>query len=356
MARLVFAAHDPGGARMLAPMAGPARRKGFGLTFLAAGPALDIWRDGGETVATLDAKSVAGLEKSFLDADLLVTGTGFSDFEKDLWDSFRGIGVPSLAAIDSWSNFKLRFVRDLGGHDGLADVQPDAIAVVDEFSRRAIEEEGWRRARLFVVGQPHLESYVPRIRGMRDSATNTASAVPGLVFFSEPIEEDYGDKRRGFNQFDVARSVVDALIEAGIEAVLEIKSHPRESAGKWRAWAGDIPTGGLEVKLSGRPVDELLIEADGVLGMTSMVLIEAHLARIPTLSLQPGRSGIINPVIDDIITVISDSAAIGGGIEEFVSGLPFKPDVHPNTEAIIRGAADRFMEAIEKMAALETNP
>ncbi len=350
MAELVFAAHDPGAARMLVAIADPSRKKGLKITFLGAGPAVDVWRLEGETVIAVDAdfeRLPGGMVER---TGLLVTGTGFTDFEKNLWQTFRSGGVASLGAIDSWSNFQLRFAFDSGRG---ATVQPDAIAVIDDKSRRRIEEGGWYKGQLFVVGQPHLEAFVPRIRRLREQKKHPSSEPKKLVFFSEPIEEDYGRERRGFNQFEVAKLIIDSLAEAGYEQTVEIKKHPRESADKWQSWAVDR---GMKVILSNRSVDDLLIEADGVLGMTTMSLIEASLVGIPTLSLQPGRREILNPVIDDMVAVVAEPDKAVDAVKLFMTNLFAQSNVKPDMKPMIKGSASRFIDAIEKMMVAETIP
>ncbi len=350
MANLVFAAHDPGAARMLAAIAGPARQKGFRLTFLGAGPAVDVWRSEGETVIAVDADFKQLPDNIAEKADLLVTGTGFTDFEKNLWQMFRTGGVGSLGAIDSWSNFRLRFVLN---SDGVTEIQPDAIAVIDDKSRRKIEDGGWYKGPLFIVGQPHLETYVPRIRKLKRQKNHQPDNTRKLIFLSEPIEEDYGKERRGLTQFEVAGLMIDGLASAGYEQAIEIKRHPRENADKWRAWTTGT---GTNVILSDRSVDDLLIEADGVIGMTTMSLIEASLVGIPTLSLQPDRVEILNPIIDDMVHVVTEPDKIVDAIKIFMTKLFAESNVNHDMEPMIKNSISRFIGAIEKMQDAETIP
>lgn len=337
MALIALAAHDPGGAAVLAAAAPALRARGHGLLWLPAGPAGRLWREAGEYVpAAIDhAAAAAALERE--SPTLLLTGTSFFEgFERALWSVGRKFRIPSLAVLDSWTNIELRFAPAEGPAE-----QPDALGVIDDDTRAQIAAAGWCRARIFVVGQPHLAARTERL--IRRRKNRPGGSAKRIVFFSEPIIEDFGRDARGFTQFEVATLAAQAL--AGSPGVvLDVKPHPREAESGWRDWLARAPN----ARLAAEDTETLLAAADGILGMTTMVLIEATLAGIPALSLQPGRPNILNPMIEEMVPVVAREpdavAALTGWLSEF--GRPLIPS--PRIGELLNGAA-RLVAAAEEI-------
>ena len=89
-----------------------------------------------------------------------------------------------------------------------------------------------------------------------------------MIVFSEPIREDYGDTR-GFDQFEVFEGLMVEYDQAAHSEIV-VKPHPRE----------DAPLGNTSSKDAHSCLRRRRGSPDGmrrVIGMTSMVLIEAHL-------------------------------------------------------------------------------
>ena len=307
MARLALAAHDPGGAAVLAAAAPDLRAAGHDLFWLPGGPAAKLWREAGEAAPEAMAAPAAAAALERAGPELLLTGTSFHDgFERALWAAARRLRVPSLAVLDAWTNIERRFQSSDG-----ASEQPDAFGVMDEATRADVAAAGWCRARLFVTGQPHLAARTERLKRLRRG--RRGGERKQVVFFSEPIIEDFGPTARGFTQFTVATLAAEAL-GANLRVHFSIKPHPRESESGWRDWLTRAPRATLAVG----DTESLLGGADGILGMTTMVLLEAALAGIPVLSLQPDRVGPTNPLLDSTVPVVARRA----DVPRLLSGWP----------------------------------
>src|SRR5438128_2414188 len=89
--------------------------------------------------ADIDEKWVTARLQSD-NASTLVTDTSFNglDWEKLFIDSARRLGIPSLAVLDFWSHYAVRF-SDSGG--SLAFL-PDRIAVMDSYAETEMIEAG----------------------------------------------------------------------------------------------------------------------------------------------------------------------------------------------------------------------
>jgi hypothetical protein len=347
MARILFAAHDPGGANMLVPVTGLARSRGHDAFFLAKGPAFDIWEKTGEKIVSPDLDAgVLEREVSRVAPDVLVTGTGFSDLEPTLWRVAKNMGVPSLAAIDTWVNLRQRFSMADG-----TEIQPEIISVVDQEMKEAIENEGWSTARLKIVGQPHLEARVGQITDSRKG--RSANEPPVLVFFSEPRRQDDErvGKETGFDQFSVAKALLEAVEKVSSSLRIIIKPHPRDNEGEWQSWLlGRSKMPGVSLALAEDETDRLLAICDGVIGMTTMVLFEAALSEIPALSLQLERKCTLNPRLDALggIKCVTASGDMKGAVASFVRTLERPRKADASYQAILGGAAVRLMVAIEE--------
>lgn len=331
MARFLFTAHDPGGALMLGASHAEILSRGHDVVFAAAGPTLGVWQAAGHEVIAVDKAD----ELPWENIDAVATGSGFSDFERDVWPLAAARQLPSLAVIDAWTSLVRRFETPNG------PVQPSAVAVLDAAVRDELAAHDWWMAEMYIVGQPHLQAQTTALR-LRRSQSPTRHDRPNIVFFSEPVREDYGTTR-GFDQFEVFETLVRHLPQ---ELEIGIKPHPREDAAAWARLSGD------RFRLIDATAADLLVEADGVLGMTTMVLVEAHLLGLPVLSLQPGRTGLANPLIDEFCTPVLDWADFAGSWAAFNDALGQPLPVTPRFANLLADADQRLADALEAVAGL----
>jgi hypothetical protein len=335
VARMLVAAHDPGGALMIGAAVDEIRQRGHQIDFLAAGPAVALWQRAGH-----DVKMTIGETP-----DAVVTGTGFGDFERNCWQWAKAHNRPAMAVIDSWSNLARRFETPVG-----LDI-PNAIGVIDEVVAAQLTAEIDRPATIHVIGQPHLQAQTLEVAKVRAARADNPGP-PRLMFFSEPVLEDFGPGARGFDQFSVFTALAESLSELP-PATLSVKPHPREQHERWQSLVNELRTRPqfhcLDMELSYASADKLLAAADGVFGITSMALVEAHLLGVPLLSLQPGRTGIFNPVIDCLGEIVLNGGDIAERVKAFVGDLGTRAMIHPRFEAVMDGAATRFVSAVENL-------
>ncbi|MCW8836409.1 MAG: hypothetical protein OQJ99_08600 [Rhodospirillales bacterium] len=343
--RILFAAHDPGGARALLPVMACARERGHQTILFSSGPASAIWRKEGE--ATLDADSEAGFLDAFLDdakPDAALTGTSMhSDFERHLWPVLKARRIPALAVLDAWINLKLRFEDSTGQAS-----QPDVIGVIDEGMAEKALAEPWLSATVRVLGQPHLESVAKRLSALRTNARRN-EARPFIAFFSETVAQDHpGERSPGFDQYSTLAALLPALA-AVAPCRLVVQPHPREDRAEVAAFLESLPAPeGVAVELSGMETERLLVAADAVIGMTTMVLVEAALSDIPGLSLQLNRKRQHNPAVDAIggVTVVTREDGIPVALRALLHADGKSERPMPSFE----GSAACIVDAVEALA------
>jgi hypothetical protein len=238
---------------------------------------------------------------------VLLAGTSVNgvDLEKRFVVAARRLGIPSLAMLDFWSNYRARFADASGGLAYL----PDRIAVMDSLAREEMTAAGFEADRLWITGQPafdELDAYRQRATPQRRAEVREALGVGDdaamVLFASQPITALYGDdtggpSHPGFTEHTVLAALVAALDRiAGGEAppiALVVRPHPREdAAGLQRHRARS-----MRVIVDGRgDAREAALAADLVTGMNTILLVEACLLGCVVASLQPGlRSADVLP-------------------------------------------------------------
>ncbi len=222
----------------------------------------------------------------------LVTGTSMVvEFEATLWRLAKADGVPSLAWLDQWTNLERRFKAG----------RPEWVAAIDAAQRNDLVALGFASNRVLVVGQPYLFRLCGPAQPRYDSKPSSTGAL-ALLYVSEPYSRDYAlglQESVGFDEFDVFdvvhRAATRALKKSSeLRIDVAIKLHPYEEAGPYRqrlaALAHD-PRLNLRLIAGGESGRQAAAWSDIVVGVSSILLLEAMLLEKPTLSLRPGLIG-----------------------------------------------------------------
>ena len=317
---VVAVAGDPGGARAVAPVLEELRAAGrVRVQALAYRQALALWTQRGiacEPLAEdLTAAAIGALLREARPA-LLLTATSANkvDLEKLFIEQARLLAVPSLTVKDFWSNYAMRF-SDAAGR--LCYV-PDRIAVMDELARTEMIAAGFAPECLVVTGQPAFDDLAAcRAAFGPDQRREIRAGLPleadelFVLFASQPFAEVYGSAENSVAQLGYHEALVlGALREALAQLVrqhdrrvtLVIRPHPREQA---EAFAAPADAGFRTLVSTGGDSRQFVMAADLVVGMTTVLLVEACYLGCPVVSLQPGlrqpdclptnRSGLSRP-------------------------------------------------------------
>lgn len=292
---VLFAAAEPGGANVLASFHARSHAA-YGSAEAWATPATcGIFDAVGLRVGRLAAPpSEAEIERRWRASappHAVLTGTSLDGtLEAALWRLAARDGVPALAWIDQWMNLERRFRRG----------RPTWVAVLDTAQRDALEALGFNASRIVIGGHPHLHAVLSR-PGAAPRADRSGSQT--VLFVSESYAEDYRCGRLsplGYDEhavFDIVAEAVEAAARAHAERAIElvVKFHPLEGEPRAfieriqaRAWPANVKARWLAGAASGR---EAAAAADLVVGMSSMLLLEALLMGRPVLSLTPDLRG-----------------------------------------------------------------
>jgi len=300
--RIVGVAGDAGGAAALAPVLVELRKRFDGdVAAWAYGPATEMFRRAGLTPCVLQRP----VERSFVerelsrDCRLLFLGTSVNDdeFEKRFLEASIALGVPSVAVLDFWSNYAVRFL-----HRGTKSLLlPTVVTAIDPDCRDGLAAAGVPPERIRITGHPALE----RLGSLRNVPADALAHVRSrflhdpssrlVVFVSQPFgqyRKDLGyENADAFpDEMSVERQLEECLgrlaVQRGGDFVVVVIPHPREANGRWTDAASDHVR-----RVVLRDMDRHLValSSDLVVGMSSMLLIESSLLGCICVSVQPGR-------------------------------------------------------------------
>lgn len=286
---------DPGGANALAPLIECLRQSGrVQIEARAYRQACDVWNKRGLEFTELNEQAELALPVS---TQLLLTSTSLNgvNLEKRYTAVARAQGIPSLAVLDFWSNYRPRF-----GSDDEVDSLPDRIAIMDEQARDEMIAEGFEPERLVVTGQPAFDELLSWGAGFTADRRREVRARMGMagdellvVFASQPFSalcrpgaEVFPSP--GYDERIVASLLVQALEKIAEESsrriVLAIRPHPREDADNLRHLRSDR----IRIHVGNEGDSrEAIVAADLVTGMNSALLVEACYLGCLVVSLQP---------------------------------------------------------------------
>lgn len=284
---ILAAAQETGSANALVPVVLVLQGwPGVRVTVAARAEAAEVFRSAGISLSThADVRRLLG--EAAPDVMLLGTSLGPS-LEKSLLRLGEARRVPAVSVVDHWSHYRERFL-DVSGPVPF----PAVIAVPDAFAQQEATQAGLPPERLLVAGQPHLESLARSLpgpelqrvaRSLRRAWQGGTSSARVVLFLSEVWEFDGRTETDLFNE--VLRAVQRVRHATGCDVNVVAKLHPAEGAQS--RLAASLPA---RVRLvRDDPAWPCVLAADAVVGMESMLLMEAAVAGRPVVSVKPATS------------------------------------------------------------------
>lgn len=212
----------------------------------------------------------------------VIAGTSWGPtIDKAITLGARRKKIPTIAIIEHWNLYKERFsIVENGNIVEECLYLPDSIWVNDSFAKEAAIAAGLPEEKLFEAGQPFLEYQYNRLISRRFKLSNN-----NIVFVSERLKEDFikgSSIGKKYNEYTVLELLIEAIDFS--KNKLLIKLHPQESPDKYDHIKNKRPN--IEV-VKQCDIAELILESHKIVGMGSMLLMEAALVRNDVISVLP---------------------------------------------------------------------
>lgn len=205
---------------------------------------------------------------------IIVAAAWGSTSDKILLKKAKELKIPTCAIVDHWSWYKERFL--------LQDefILPDYILLNDEFSKKECLALGFKEDNLIVLGNPVLEHRWDDIA--KTPLNKTSQPFDSILFISECYKNSFpkgSEFDNGFDEFEVLDKILRCKKENDI---IFVKLHPKETPDKYKDYENRVT---IIDRL--KNIDSYLINSNFVIGMGSMLLIEASLIRSDVMSFRP---------------------------------------------------------------------
>ena len=301
--KIVVICGDPGGANAIVPVIKQLHSEKKGqILFFAYRQAIDIMLKNDIAFSALNEKISDSVILELLRRNrpaIVVTGTSFDPIglEIKFIHAARILKIPCLSILDHWCLYSLRF----SGENGDQKYIPDKIAIMDEIAFCEMVAEGFHPDTLVITGHPAFDAlteyklhFTNEKRQMIRSGFPVHSNELFIVFLSEPISQIWGEdesdpKFVGYTEKSVLTNLVAVLEQISQDCnkpiVLLIRPHPREKTGAYQK----ITSNTIRIIISDNDNPrEIVMASDLVIGMTTVLLVEACYLGCIVVSIQPG--------------------------------------------------------------------
>lgn len=271
--KIIFSAQDPGGFNAIWPVI--KEIKGFEYRVLLVAESKKIASEKGiefincDNLAETEIWAILGT----FEPRVVVCGTsdGLS-LEKKIIFWAKKNSVKSLAIVDFWSNYRMRFSNP--GTDDLSFL-PDTVCVIDKKMEKEMIEEGFNSACLKITGNPFFDTFEKK-----------SSRGKYILFAEQPFSEF--SEQPEFSEIEILADFINAFEAIGISLPVIVSLHPRcKKADKFDKI---MKSAKIKIYLTQQGSDKLVAGAALVTGINTMVLFRAALEGKKVLSYQPGSN------------------------------------------------------------------
>lgn len=302
---ILFFVEDPGAANFVAPLIPALQKEMFNVKTLADGIARDYLSKYEIAFESNDAKETADQILDQYKPKLLVVGTAENPdtFGLKLVEKARSQRIKSVGVIDARMNTEHRF---RGRTDNALSYAPDYILVPDEWTKDSFIKLGYPKDNISVSGNPHYDYVFEEANRMRNEGrskirdkifpdANSNKLI--ITFVSEGSQRtiprsymqtynnNYNFKGRGssIGRTEIAiEEILDAIRPSRQTFYLVLRLHPKDDPSDFLIYMNEFDY----FSQKENPL-ETVYASDLVIGMTSMLLLEAAQMSVPVLSIIP---------------------------------------------------------------------
>lgn len=279
--KILAVAGDAGGARALQTVIHRLQKDGITVECYAYAAAIQIWEAEGFTPRTNFPQEIKQFDKILL-------GTTVSTEQNELVIIRQAqiADIPTVSVLDFWTNYRARFTTADGDF-----ILPKAIAVMDEPARHEMIGLDFPKEILHVTGQPAFDELADYLIKNETNFLIDSGQKIKILYVSQPLSQLYHRDKLGFDEYEAIQDVVNelaAILEKNKRhGILTLKLHPREADRTYNFQVSDLPF--LEI-VTAEAFDNprrVVQNSDFVIGMNSILLMEACIMEKPVISYQP---------------------------------------------------------------------
>jgi len=295
--KIIFTAQDPGGFNSIFPVIKKLENKrNINFKVLLANESRKIAKD--NRINFIDCVKLTDneIQKILINFNpvliVMATSTGLS-LEKKITLWAKTNKTKTLAIVDFWSNYKLRFSNP--ETFDLAYI-PDKICVIDEYMKNEMLKDNFEEEKLIITGNPFFDTF----QKTKKQKGNF------ILFASQPFSEIFrkNDKRIDtliFNEVEIFSTIVKLLEELKINLPIIIAFHPRSR--KRDKFDNIINNSSLTIEIAKKNTEDLMGEAELIIGINTMVLFQASIIGNKVISYQPGITQDQDPLVSNHLKI-----------------------------------------------------
>ncbi len=282
--KILFASQDAGSGNALLPIIKKLQNR-FEKRVFATKESVNIFSKGNINFLNcnhLDKSNLFELFEEF-NPDVIITGaSGNFCIEKQaiLFSKMRKI--ISISVLDMWENYWQRF-SDLEENRKFVYL-PEYIFIMDELAKREMLEQGFPEERLIITGNPFFDENLKLDLKELQSNSITLLYISQMVLdFTPGKKQDY----TGRIDKEFIRDLFSILSELKIDKKLKIivRPHPKEKNFDFKK---HLTPYNFDIIIDRESdINDLISQANIIVGKDSMVLFQAAFNRKIVLSYQP---------------------------------------------------------------------
>lgn len=358
MRRVLAVIEDPGAANGMVGLRESLAEKDITLDLFASGTALKYAPSIGLDVTHAPDDFSTELQSSKPDAILVGTSENPDAAAFSLVDQARALGIRTVGFVDGPANAQHRF---RGRTDNSLAYIPDTLLVSDQLARDVFIDLGVSAKAIHVVGHPNMDRVRARKAALMQEGKARVRArifpdlspASPLVLFAAEISDglDPDEFMRNGDYTLLGSGIYDGRTEICLEEVisalqtcddscLALRLHPKNDPKTFTPFNDAVDA----VSVDGDPL-AAVFAADIIIGMTSILLFEAAVMGLPTVSVTPRR--LESAWLTSIGLGLTPQVCTRGTLQSTLQNLLRAPSsfVTPNIDIVVPpGAAQRMTE------------